>query len=234
MFVVAHIYVNSEKPECNGPFLIYSVPDFTGLDGTTEYKGYYIVLPTDVRFAELDETVNWYTANVNSDGKSVSVKVPAFPFGMFPNTRHSQFLYNHIMNQVDSCVSRSMNHAHSAFDETEGGAMETVQQETRKWKYYTLDFSKCSDFGGTLSSQKLFAEAGERETLDYDLISVPVSWEPAEKPDTVKITREEEYLGFRVANLDKEKEGRKTQRKNVGQSRLAQKRAEKRQNMMSG
>ena len=70
------IPVNLNKPEANGPFLVYSVPDFTGAEAGTEFKGYYIVLPVDKRFVDLDDEVNWFTANVVSQGH-ILFRIPA-------------------------------------------------------------------------------------------------------------------------------------------------------------
>ena len=227
----ARITVNPDLPECNGPFLIYPVPDFPGASGDSEYKGYYIMYPMDSRFVEMDDTTNWVTGWVHSNGTCVVIKVPAWPFPMWPNGRHHQFLYDQIVNQVGPNVAKSMHNAHSAFDASQDGVGSNAGTiEARKWKYYELDFSKCPDFEGSLSSRKLYADAGETESLDYDLITIPFNWE-ADKDGNIQVTQDEYYLGFKVANVAGD--GRKTKRTAGGASKMALKRAQKKAEMAS-
>jgi hypothetical protein len=60
-----------------------------------------------------------------------------------------------------------------------------------------LDFSSVND-GGELSSKLLFADAGDREVLDLDVIEVPVALD--EEGDILH----SEYclLGFKVGCID--------------------------------
>jgi hypothetical protein len=58
------IQLNPDKPECNGPFLIYRVPNFDGAKDGTEFKGFYIILRIDKEFLEIDDTTNWFSANI--------------------------------------------------------------------------------------------------------------------------------------------------------------------------
>lgn len=212
---------NVKYPECNGPFLVYDIPDMACVDGTVnECRGFYIVCPTDNRFTVMDDEVNWYSAEVASDGCSILFKVPAWPFGMYPKGKHSAFLYNSIVKQLGPNFQKSMNSVHAFFDVNESTDVAAV--ENRKWKHYLLDFSKVSGVS-SLSAKRVDADAGEKEILDYDLIIVPAAWD-----ETGKVVREEEYLGFRVGVGDT---GRKTQRQNASKSKLAQKREQARSQM---
>ena len=215
--------MNTDRPECNGPVLVYSVPDYIGTDNQTEYKGFYILLPIDSRFEQMDPNTNFYQAKVVGS-KQIVVTMPAWPFALWPTNPDGRNLYGRIINQVGGPIGRSMNAVHSAWDNTDGD-MDAIAQETRKWKYVTLDFSSVMPAHGELSSKVLFAEAGEQELLDFDVIDVPAEWEQIDN-DNVRINREETFLGFRVATLEGDG-GRKVSRTQTQMSKLAQKRAAK-------
>ena len=125
--------VNPKNPECNGPFLVYDIPDMKCVDGTAdECRGFYIILPSDNRFTELDDEMNWYSARVTADGKKLQFKVPGWPFALFPKLRHSTFLYNAIVAQVSGNVAKSMNHVHSFFDDSDNDLSNAAVLESRK------------------------------------------------------------------------------------------------------
>ena len=116
-----------------------------------------------------------------------------------------------------------MNEAHSVFDkdeDNEDGSM-AVELENRKWSYYLLDFSKVKGVG-ELSLKAVCAEAGEKETLDYDLLDVPLYG------TNEKVTHYQSMMGFRVGNVEAGKrDGRKVQRSaGVAKSKLQQKHEE--------
>ena len=124
---------NPKNPECNGPFLVYDIPDMKCVDGTAdECRGFYIILPSDNRFTELDDEMNWYSARVTADGKKLQFKVPGWPFALFPKLRHSTFLYNAIVAQVSGNVAKSMNHVHSFFDDSDNDLSNAAVLESRK------------------------------------------------------------------------------------------------------
>ena len=208
------------KPEANGPFLIYEVPNFVGADNTTEYSGFYILLWIDGRYAEIDLQTTWYSGKVVS-ATQVLFQMPAWPYCMYPFGPHSRLIYDSIVNQVDDQVKKSINAAHTSFDQGDGA--QTAVQETRKWKYYLLDFSNVKGIG-ELSSKVLYEDAGEQEALDYDLLSAPADWS-VDKQGNYAINREEELLGFKVANVDN-RGGRKVARSAAKKSKLAEKREE--------
>ena len=214
--------MNASNPECNGPFLIYSIPDYVGVDTRTEYKGFYIILPIDSRFAEMDEEVNWYSAKVVG-AKQILFQIPAWPYALWPKGQASAFLYTAIANEVADNIKKSMNAAHAVFDDADTSVL-----ESRKWRYYLLDFSNVKGIG-ELSSKVLSDDAGDQEVLEFDLITVPRRWE-TDQSGNVRVTEEEEFLGFKVAHVDTDG-GRKVQRKGAQKSKLAQKRANKRTNM---
>lgn len=214
--------VNPSKPESNGPVLVYDVPDMPGSDGTQEYKGYYILLPIDNRFVDIDDTIVWYKANVIAD-KLILFRVPAWPYALWPNSAYSRDFYDLIMNQVGLPIQKSMNACHSVFDaESDEAGSATV--ESRKWKYILLDFSNVKGCG-ELSSSKVYSEAGETQAVDYDFIQVPQYFTKADD-GTLTISHYEEFLGFKVAHTPPAGEGgRKTSRAAAQKSKLAQKRA---------
>lgn len=211
--------VNDKLPECNGPFLVYPVPDFLGVGGRTEYKGFYIFMPIDVRFIEMDEEVTWYSAKVVS-GTQVLVQAPAWPFCFWPKGNHSSKLYDRIVSQVDDPVKKSMHNAHSIFDDAEADG---ATLEARKWKYYLLDFSSIKGIG-ELSSKVLYGDAGEQEILDFDFVNVPRTW-TEDSQGNFSVTSQEDFLGFRVANVD-DPGGRKVARTGTKKSKLALKRSQ--------
>ncbi len=69
--------------------------------------------------------------------------------------------------------------------------METL---SRQWKYILLDFSALKDVG-ELSSKVLFADAGDREAMVFDVIEDPVT-----RDQKGKILHSEYLLGFKVFN----------------------------------
>jgi hypothetical protein len=106
LLLVVNVAVNVEKPECNGPFLVYDVPNMKCIDGVNdECRGFYIILPIDSRFDQMDDETNWYTESVTSCGTKLLFKVPGCPFGLFPKGKHSSFLYNQIVKQLDNACA---------------------------------------------------------------------------------------------------------------------------------
>jgi hypothetical protein len=219
----ATFFVNVDKPECNGPCIVYEVPDFPGLKEGEEHKGFYIILPADRRYIDLDQHEEFYTARVIAS-HTVQIKLPAWPYSLWP---HGEIrpVYDSIIEQVPECVSRSMNDAHNKVDKSS-----SMGQESRKWNYINLDFSRVESAQRmNLDSSILFDGAGDEQILDYELIEVPLVWRwlKNEVGQTVqKILARETVLGFRVG-LKSTESGRKTKRVNVARSKLAQKMAAK-------
>lgn len=138
-----------------------------------------------------------------------------------------------ILGQVPPEVQKSMNDCHDKFDESKGGmGLETgagggstlspMDKEARKWMYYILDFSTCKKKQGPISSKLVFADATDKEILDYDLIEVPLVWK--NKKAESEILQNETILGFKVG-IDSG--ARKTKRTTPGMSALAKKRKAK-------
>ena len=71
--------VDHERPEGNGPFWIYPVPDMEAAEEGNEVPGFYIMMPVDERWGDLDATVTWYSARVVGTHE-VHIKVPSLPF----------------------------------------------------------------------------------------------------------------------------------------------------------
>jgi hypothetical protein len=213
------ISVNPNKPECNGPFLIYRVPNFDGAKDGTEFKGFYIILGINKDFLEIDDSTNWFSANVTGT-QHLLFRMPAFPYALWPWLKGNvgESFMKIIQDQVPEPVQKAINHAHSVFapDSDTSKSMETL---SRQWKYFLLDFSGVKDVG-ELSSKVLFADAGDREVLDYDLIEVPVSVN-----NKGEVVHSEYLLGFKVGCIDPDGEGggRKVARQEAKKSVLADK-----------
>lgn len=210
------IAANPDRPECNGPFLLYRVPDFSGAEAGTEHKGFYMILPIDMRYVDIDDEINWFGGNV-SGSQHLLFRVPSFPYPLYPWLKNGDGFYKCIQEQVPFSVQKAMNDAHSPFDPS-FETTETAMTVSRQWKYILMDFSSVKDVG-ELSSKVLFDGAGEKELLDYDLIKIPVLWDSA----TSKATHWEYMLGFKVGSIDGGKSGRKVARKGAQKSRLANK-----------
>jgi hypothetical protein len=128
-----------------------------------------------------------------------------------------------IQDQVPKSVQKALNHTFSVFapDSDTAQSMETL---SRQWKYSLMNFSSTKDVG-ELSSKVLYADAGEREALDFDVIEVP-----AEHDKNGELLHSEYLvLSFKVANLDDgEGGGRKVARQGPKKCALANKFARKR------
>ena len=152
-------------------------------------------------FMKIDDSTNWFSANVTGS-QLILFRMPAFPYALWPWLKGSigEEFMKIIQEQVPEPVQKAMNHAHSVFapDADTSQSMETL---SRRWKYFLLDFTAIKDVG-ELSSKVLFADAGDREVLDYDVIEVPVSVD--EKGD---IVHSEYLLGFKVGCRDLDGEG---------------------------
>ena len=119
-----------------------------------------------------------------------------------------------IQEQVPGPVQKAMNHAHSVFA-PDSDTAESMEALSRQWKYILLDFTGVKDLG-ELSSRVLFADAGDKDVLDYVVIEIPVTFE--DKGDTVFC---EYLLGFKVGCIGEG--GRKVARQEVKRSVLAEK-----------
>ena len=201
------------KPEANGPFLVYDVPDFPGAEAGTEHRGFYILFPIDHRFPEGNIEVNFYTGYVKSDNEVV-FKFPAWPYPLYPGLPNTKLLYQALTSVLPEYVTKSMNNIHAFFDNEHE---DTALVESRKWEYVTLDFSQVKGMDElALSSRVLFADAGEKESLDYNYHEVPLYYSGA------SVTHYQAFLGFMVGTKPKEgtQGGRKVKRSAATKSKL--------------
>jgi hypothetical protein len=179
------IMVNPEKPEFNGPFLVFPCRGMPAAKRGTEQDGYYILFAVDNRFESLDGAQDWWTAHVFSQ-KKIIFKVPAWDFPFFPHPNLFGFQQT-LTPQVHESVGKSLTNGFASVDPTQASDV----QEARKWKYHVLDFSNVKDLDH-LSSKMIFAEADDKESLDFDIIEIP--YEPG---SPFKQT----FLGFKVAGI---------------------------------
>jgi hypothetical protein len=110
------ISVNPNKPECNGPFLIFRVPNFDGAKDGTEFKGFYIMLEINKDFLEIDDSTNYFSANVTGS-KHILFRMPAFPYAFWPWLKGNvgEEFMKIIQDQVSEPVQKAMSHAYSVF-----------------------------------------------------------------------------------------------------------------------
>jgi hypothetical protein len=200
------LQVNPNKPECNGPFTIYKVPDLDGAEKGSQYKGYYMILKIAKEFFDLDDKIAWFSGSI-IDEKRIKFRFPSYPFGLWPwqkNDSGEKFMA-HIQQYVPMPVQRAMNDAHSVFADRDSSEV-----LSRQWQYIILDFSADKDSNHSeLSSKVLFKEAGDKEILDFDII---------------EFTSTETWLGFKVAWVeDGRSGGRKVARQEEKLSAFAQK-----------
>jgi hypothetical protein len=205
--------VNPEKPEFNGPFLVFPCRGMPAAKRGTEQDGYYILFAVDSRFEDLDGTQDWWTAYVFSL-KRILFKVPAWDFPFFPHPNLIGF-QQILTPQVDESIAKSLTNGFAAMDATQASDV----QEARKWKYYVLDFSNVKDLDH-LSSKVIFADADDKDSLDFDVIEIPY--------DPAKIYNQT-ILGFKVAGIPTQGTGsRKVARTHApNMTKLAQRRLDK-------
>jgi hypothetical protein len=195
-----------------------------------KFNGYMIVLPVNSQFLDLDDEANQYTANIASE-KHVLVRVPAWPFAFWPWHKAGGYkgedLYTLILEQLDDEMVKNVNHVYSFFDKGQEGA-ESPAIMSHQWKYYILDFSQVKDCG-SLSSKVIFDEAGKKDVLDFDVISLPEHITGEDDKHT--IVSEQHFQVFKVARIeDDDGEGKKTKRAGAKKSKLASKLAKKKGN----
>lgn len=211
------ITVDPEKPEKNGPFLVYPVPDFPGIDGRTEHKGFFIVLPVDGRFLDMDDKINWWTGNVSGE-KHLLFKVPAWPYFLWPQIGGGQ-MEAELAKQLPQNIQKSITDSHSLYEVA--AKDQSAEFEERKWKYFLLDFSHLPGVG-KLTSKPLFADATDKEVLDQDVFEIPFLHD-----DMENVMHYETVLGFKVAHVD-DQGGRKIARSEQKKSAAALKREQAR------
>ena len=174
---LGRIVVNIDCPEANGPFLVFPLGNIQGVKTEERYAGFSIQFLADKRWILEDDTVEPYTGRVwGEDG--VLIKMPAFPYLILKNR---DILVAH------SRVSEEMN---NAIDDTRHSFVN--DKANRMWAYYLLEFPP----GVTLSSSLIFADAGDDEELDYDLVEF--EYRPANEMHDAK----EMWAHFTVARTD--------------------------------
>jgi hypothetical protein len=213
----ATIFANLSRPEVNSPFIIYDVNGLKGAkEGTEVGRAFYMLMEVEPRFLDMDDTTTWYSAH--TVGAQVHFKVPAWPFPLFPSplNKKSDEFFKSLTEQVPNVVSKAIVHVHSVFDE---GNESTHIVEGRKWKTIILDFSRTKGVG-SLSSAMVFADAGDKDMLDYDYLQLPIYDEKN------KIVGNQVFLGFKVGVIPPDGDAaRKVNRTGPAKSKMAQKKA---------
>ncbi|CAB9522412.1 hypothetical protein SEMRO_1299_G260700.1 [Seminavis robusta] len=193
------IIVDNEKPEGNGPFWVYPVPDMESVEEGQETKGFLIMCSVDQRCDERDGTVQWISAKMVGR-KQIHFRVPSLPFFMMPlSAIHQDAVYKALDDQLPESIMKSINHSVAFLTpSTTGGSvdpMESAVAEARKWTTYVLDFSRVS-YVGELKASLVSREAGTDEVLSFDYILLPCKWEADGMAE--EASELEEFLGFRV------------------------------------
>ena len=133
--------------------------------------------------------------------------------------KHRSLVVPFVLKGVPPAVAKSMNHCHDIFSTREQN-QNVALVESRKWGSVTLDFSGVKGMDElSLSSRVLYAEAGKKEMLDYDLIKIPLHYSNG------KVHLWQTFLGFKVGTVSREGDhgGRKIARKAVTMSKMAEK-----------
>ena len=191
--LLGNVTCNLYCPEATAPFYIYPISNIEGVIKTEKrYDGFNIQLKADIHWLKEDEEVEWYSMRVWK-GDGILAKVPAYEHTL-------------LHNKVSNNVIDAMDDGHHYYEEN---------KESRMWQYYFIEFPP----GVTLSSKAIFAEAGDDEELDYEIVRLEI--EDSAKYN-YKIT--EHWLHFTVARTDTRvaKRGKVTKKtkKSKGASKL--------------
>lgn len=146
------IQANVERPERNRELLVFPIADIPG-EKNQMFRGYYIMVPMDIRFVLESPTVSMYSARVFTS-KSVLIQLPGWMYS--PLNDREQF-----EKIVGENVTHSMDDARHAYYEN---------KRSREWKHLLLDFPDDHE----LSSKEIYDQSGEDEMLKLEI--VPVSY----------------------------------------------------------
>jgi hypothetical protein len=174
-----YLDANTICPEVNRELFLFQLENMPGVLKAEDerYHGYSFHMRVDVRWAELDYTVEFYSARVWKDD-AILFRIPSLPFTMVHNSdQMCKDLPTYVKNAIENALHNYNN-----------------DKENRQWKYILLQFPA----GHTLSSKLVFADAGEDKDLDYQLYKVDTT--PANYMGQEKCI--EHWVYFTVARSD--------------------------------
>lgn len=169
------IPVNTDRPEDNREVQIFGLKDIDGLATGSQYFGYYIVHPMDLRYISRDQTIEHYKARVFTNNQ-ILLTVPSWSFTLLMNR-------DEISPHVKPNVTDAMDDARHSFEDN---------KESRRWKHLLLEFPSDQ----TLSAKEIYVDAGEDEELELEIVPVTFIDDIDGKEKRV------DFAGFTVARTD--------------------------------
>lgn len=155
------IVVDTEVPWKNGPFIIVPVKDMVGIDGTSFYNGFCIMLKINPRWmTESKHEGDYFEARLLEDKKGrnhVLVKVPVGDFVMLNET---EAFSNAIPDYLSNALFNMQNIYEEQREENDGRDI---------FEYFVLKFPHEYE----LSASVINDDAGKGEELKFNLEQVP-------------------------------------------------------------
>jgi hypothetical protein len=184
------INVDVEKPEANGPFIIYDVGqtiEGVGKDSLGyNFYGYFVFYKMDLRWTVDEPERVFYKCHLSSYD-TMQVTVPAWDYTHYMNRDDFEKQSN-----VGSNVIEAMDDAHDRFGK---------KKDERFSKHYKLTFKD-----HTLSAKTISLEATDDEIVPWDIVKVP--W----KHKKSKTSGTDYYACWAIVRTDKKskKKGKPT------------------------
>jgi len=176
------IQVNTKCPEANREVQIYDLERIEGVGDKKNqlFKGFWMLLPIDIRFILDDTATTHWMARVFNDN-TVMLSIQALNYSaLYDRDQFEKRVSENALEAMD-------NAHHEVVDET--GAI----REERKWKHLYLEF----DNDVKLSAKEINEFAGEEGKLDLQLIPVTAS-----HPKNKAIKHTAMCAAWKVARLD--------------------------------
>ena len=170
------IDVKPDCPDANREVFVFPIKDIQGVKNKKAYfNGYSIMMYMDVRHFMDDENVEWYRARLYSDNQ-VLLTYPSFPYTLL----HDREYMNHLITKPSQDGMDDARHVYSE------------NKQHRQFRHLLLNFPP----GSKLSTSEIYAEAGEDEELELNIIPIEYSRQGMGRKNTVH------YVEFQVARTD--------------------------------
>lgn len=140
-------------PENNREVFVLARDKMDGIDQNTDYRGYQILYPIDLRFIVDRDTIDLCTARVWGMN-SVLIKVPSWPYCLLED-REEIVHKSHLTADEITVVDYARN--------------EFLEDDDRFFKYIKLVFPD----DHILSTKEINKSAGEEEWLPFELKIIP-------------------------------------------------------------